>query len=82
MDRPPRFGQRIVEFAVRRPQPTLRNRSVGFDGTLEHDLVTRLVEDTEHDEQVRVLGGARHPEAGGQRTGELGVGIERRAPKR
>ena len=75
--RPPWLGPLPVELAVRCPQPSLSDRRVWIDGALQHDLGAVRIEHAQDQEQVRVGRRGRDEQRGRDRSGDLGLGLER-----
>jgi hypothetical protein len=52
------FRSCLVQFSMRSPQPTLRQRRSHIGGSQEHHLFATVVEELEGDEQIGVRGGS------------------------
>src|SRR5581483_7868914 len=70
---PPRLAQTLIELAMRRPQPALRDRRVRVYRTHERDFPQVGGENAEHEKQVGVARRGGYAEARGQRAGDLGL---------
>ena len=72
-----RRGALRIELSQRCPQPSLGDRGERVDRALEDDLAVLGAEDAEYQEQVGVVGGQGHDQAGREGAGDLGVDRER-----